>query len=82
MQSVVSEVVFSINAKDRVHQQHSIVPTGAATLCVEQCIERNFSEAVGAYLGLHRIKNGWTSEDADTSIYGFASQLLSDTILP
>ena len=46
MQSVVSEVVFSINAKDRVHQQHSIVPTGAATLCVEQCIERNFSEAV------------------------------------
>jgi hypothetical protein len=58
MQSVVLEVVFSINAKDRVHQQHSIVPTGAATLCVEQCIERNFSEAVGAYLGLHRIKNG------------------------
>ena len=58
MQSVVSEVVFSINAKYRVHQQHSIVPTGAATLCVEQCIERKFSKAVGAYLGLHRIKNG------------------------
>ena len=59
MQSVVSEVVFSINAKDNILLlAKATEPIGAATLCVEQCIERKFSKAVGAYLGLHRIKNG------------------------
>mgnify|MGYP003401826093 CR=1 FL=1 len=63
MQSVVSEVVFSINAKIECTNNILLLakatePIGAATLCVEQCIERKFSKAVGAYLGLHRIKNG------------------------